>query len=139
MDIDHRARHRAWSRADILWLNASVAATACGIYAVNRIWLRHVFSNWFIHGYLNDILAGTLILAYANLIIGLTPLFDRVIVSLSQIAIFITAAGFYWEFITPLYRQPTAADPYNLVAYGFGAALYYTIIRVIPSMHLTDR
>ena len=94
--------------------------------------------NWFIHGYLNDILAGILILAYANLIIGLTPLFDRVIVSPSQIAIFITAAGCYWEFITPLYRQHTA-DAYNLVAYGFGAALYYAIIRVLPSMHLTNQ
>jgi hypothetical protein len=138
MDNNHSTRHRAWSRADFRWLNASVAATACGIYVVNRIWLHQVSSNWFIHGYLNDILAGILILAYANLIIGLTPLFDRVIVSPSQIAIFITAAGCYWEFITPLYRQHTA-DAYNLVAYGFGAALYYAIIRVLPSMHLTNQ
>ncbi len=128
MDIDHRYRHRAWSRADFVRLNASVAANVCGIYAVNRLWLQHASSDWFVHGYLSDVLAGTLVLAYANLVIGITPFFHRVIVSPSQIAVFIGMVGLYWEFITPLYRSCTA-DPADLAAYAFGAALYYAVMR----------
>ncbi|MFN8469053.1 MAG: hypothetical protein U0X20_26080 [Caldilineaceae bacterium] len=36
----------------------------------------------------------------------------------------VTAAGCYWEYITPLYRPTSVTDPLDMVAYWIGACLY---------------
>lgn len=138
MDSHHRDWHHSWSRRDIVFLNATIMAGACGLYAVNRFWLKSVSSSWFVHGYVNDILAGALLLAYANLLIGMTPLFTCTIASPSRIAVLIGLAAMYWEMIAPRLRLGVA-DPLDFAAYAFGASIYYAIIRLGAPKHLTDR
>ena len=41
--------------------------------------------------------------------------------------IFITFAGFYWEFITRFYRGESVADWYDIIAYWVGAVFYYIV------------
>ena len=40
------------------------------------------------------------------------------------------SAGFFWEYVTPLFRQNTVSDAMDLVCYAIGGSLYWLILKV---------
>lgn len=96
-----------------------VFATALG--ALNQTFLKPAYgvSCPFLSWYLNDILAGCLLLSFAQLLLvlaGLPPLRSR------WGFLLILAAGAAWELLPFLIKPEGVFDPWDLPAYLAGAA-----------------
>jgi hypothetical protein len=135
MDHDHRRRNSCWRIASFFRINLWLVLVCFGAYLLNRFYLKHLTANGFIHDYLNDALAGTLLPAYSNALISATPLKDRVLVTPIQIFALICGAGLFWEYVTPIYWHSTS-DPLDVVAYVCGGSIYYVIVRVVGKLPL---
>lgn len=76
--------------------------------------------NIFFKGYLNDLLAPILLLAFSNFLLSF---YDKEIKG-KYIYIIIAICGIYWEFITPLYKKGSVCDILDIVMYMCGASMY---------------
>lgn len=92
-------------------------------YLANGWLLKPMTDSAFVHGHLNDVLAGACILALAD---AVTPLMSRRarthLAAREHIGILI-AAAVYWEAVAPHLTGGTG-DPWDVLAYAGGALLY---------------
>ena len=102
------------------------------LYILNKILLAGDYYGifyWLMHGYFNDFVGSISFISYCNL----ASIFFRhrmYFTELHKILVFLLGCGVFWEFITPLYRENTISDPWDLVAYLSGGLLYYIIIKL---------
>lgn len=110
-------------------MNLGLLFVCVGLYGLNVLFLKTHTSVIFFRFYLNDVLAGALLVAYTNALIGVTPLKPHTLKHLWQMLALTFCAGLFWEFVTPLFRQSTS-DPFDLIAYLIGAGIYYLVSRL---------
>jgi hypothetical protein len=112
-------------------LNGSIIACCGAGYALN-VWLLDGTAPFF-RDYFNDILAGTLLLAYANAISPGGTAVARYVASLPG-ALSITAfASIVWEGVAPRVLADSTPDIADVAAYFAGAALYLATLRRLGS------
>lgn len=100
------------------------------VYLLNKIFLRD-FLNWsFGNNYLNDVLAGILIVGVVNVLSIIGNQKRLLLINLPRILIFTFLCGVFWEYVTPLYLRYSISDPYDIVAYMFGGVSYWIVIRL---------
>lgn len=75
--------------------------------------------------YFNDTIGGITFMAYCGLIF---EHYYRRMLELWQILLLMACCGFFWEYITPLYRN-TISDPWDILAYVCGGFIYWLITR----------
>lgn len=82
--------------------------------------------KWFMTCYFNDIIGGITFMAYCGLVF---EHYHRRMTKLWQIVLLMASCGFFWEYITPLFRPNTISDPWDILAYVCGGFIYWLIIR----------
>lgn len=79
----------------------------------------------FLSCYFNDTIGGITFMAYCGIVL---EVFHRRMMKLRQILLLMACCGFFWEYITPLYRN-TISDPWDILAYVCGGFTYWLITR----------
>ena len=125
----HCIRNHPGYRCHLVLLNSGIAAACIAIYASNEFGVKALFMSTFFHGHFNDMLAGVVLLAYANLLATLAHQPRLEFRSPVKALVLVLVAGLYWEEIAPLYTTSTA-DPWDLLAY-VGGGLVYVLISVL--------
>ncbi len=82
--------------------------------------------RWFMSCYFNDTIGGITFLAYCNIVFSF---YNRKIVKLWQMELLMFLSGLFWEYVTPIFRQNTVSDVWDIFAYMVGGFLYWLIIR----------
>lgn len=82
--------------------------------------------RWFMTCYFNDTIGGITFMAYCGLVF---EHYHRRMTKLWQIILLMASCGFFWEYITPLFRTNTISDPWDILAYVFGSIIYWLIMR----------
>jgi hypothetical protein len=111
------------------YLRDPLFLTACSAYAVNRFWMKHALSGWFLHSYFNDAL---LIPAALPCVLWMQRWLgwrthDRAptwLEVLGHLAIW----SLICEGVGPLWLKCGTADPWDVLAYavgGVGACLWW--------------
>jgi hypothetical protein len=98
----------------------------CGtflVYILNKFYLRDLLNWSFSKNYLNDVLAGILIVGIVNVLSIIGNQRRLLLISLPRILIFTFLCGVFWEYVTPLYLHP-----YDVVAYMFGGFCYWILV-----------
>jgi len=128
MDSNHSWWNNTRSRRTFLFINLVLIILAFSVYLINQLVVKRACKNVLIHGYVNDTLAVVLLLSYSNILISLSKQDGFLIHSLTRISCFTTFVGFFWEYVTPLYKTNSVKDPWDLVAYTLGGLSYYACI-----------
>ena len=76
--------------------------------------------------YFNDFIGGITFTAYVNYVAILN---NRCFIKLWQIECLLLICGFFWEYITPIFRTNTTCDNWDIIAYMLGGFMYWLIIR----------
>ncbi len=106
------------------------------LYLFNHFYLKEVTTNLFIHGYLNDVMAGWFMVAWIQILISLSKYKHSVLINKWFIQLLIVAlASLYWEFVAPLYVTGNVSDILDLVAYLAGAVCYSSVLYIIRSTY----
>lgn len=79
----------------------------------------------FMMGYFNDVLCGLGFMAYCNIVSN-----KNQIVQLYKILLVLIITGFFWEFVTPLYRQDSVTDGFDILAYIVGGIGYWLLYKI---------
>jgi hypothetical protein len=108
--------------------DAAVAATAVALFLVNEHWLKGS-GHPFLTGYFNDVLAGMLLLAVANLTAP-TRTLQRLAASLGGAAVMLLIASFACEVVLPRLTR-SHGDPLDALAYCAGGAAYLLLARML--------
>ena len=108
--------------------NIGLIAITLALYLINqfiktRITIKPI--KWFLSCYFNDTIGGITFMAYCGIML---EVFHRKMMKLWQILLLMACCGFFWEYITPLYRN-TISDPWDILAYVCGGFIYWLIIR----------
>lgn len=82
--------------------------------------------RWFMTCYFNDTIGGITFMAYCGLVF---EHYHRRMTKLWQIILLMASCGFFWEYITPLFRTNTISDPWDILAYVCGGIIYWLIMR----------
>ena len=115
-------------------LDLTLIISSVLIYAINTWIIKPSTGPGFYHYYFNDIFAAIMALAISNIIIGtLTKRFNT-FTYFPFVFAFVVYASFFWEYITPLYKQSTT-DLLDFLAYGAGGLIYW-IITIIHSIFM---
>lgn len=119
--------HRGSSPISRPVLNGSIIACCGACYAVNLGLLGGIAP--FFRDYFNDILAGTLLLAYANAISPAGSAAARYVASVPGALSIIGLASIVWEGVAPGVLADSTSDIADVAAYFAGAALYLATVR----------
>ena len=93
-------------------------------YIKNKIPIEGI--RWFMTCYFNDTIGGITFMAYCGLVF---EHYHRRMTKLWQIILLMASCGFFWEYITPLFRTNTISDPWDILAYVCGGIIYWLIMR----------
>ncbi len=129
MDHYNSPRYCRWSYPNFVWLNIFLFVVVLGTYAISRIVMPPFVLPPSFAGHFHDLLATPVLLAASNLWIVACGRRHSTFVSLRSILALSLAAGFFWEYITPLYRASTT-DILDLMAYALGGILYFGVLRI---------
>jgi hypothetical protein len=129
MGFDNSFRHYTWSRHHSIILNIVIMTICIVAYGFNRFFLKDILNWLFLRCYLNDVLAGALMLAYTNVLFSIVRKDEHSLISLPIIMIFILLAGFFWEFATPLFHEGSVTDYADIAAYLVGGIVYWLIVQ----------
>ena len=77
--------------------------------------------------YFNDVMAPMALLAYSNILLGTT---GKRLCSIRHIFPFCLCAGFVWEFLAPILKEGSVADPCDMIAYLFGGSVYWIMMLI---------
>lgn len=80
--------------------------------------------RWFMSCYFNDTIGGLTFIAYCNIVFSFK---NREMVKLWQIELLLFGAGFFWEYVTPMFRANTVSDIWDIFAYMIGGVSYWLI------------
>ena len=100
------------------------------LYILNKFYLRDLLNWSFGKYYLNDVLAGLLIVGIVNILSIYGNQRRLLLIRLPRILVFTFLCGVFWEYITPLYLHYSISDPFDVVAYMFGGFCYWIVIRM---------
>ncbi|OBZ10727.1 hypothetical protein A8L34_19350 [Bacillus sp. FJAT-27264] len=112
-------------------LNIILVAITLGTYGLNRFFLKPHIDLVFLHNYFNDVLAGVLLISSYNIAAHLCNIPKYILVQPERIFFFTLFVGLFWEYVTPLYRNDSASDLGDVLAYICGGLLYWLIIMII--------
>ncbi|MDS9470714.1 hypothetical protein [Sporosarcina pasteurii] len=124
-----RTSYRVGKQSRIVQLSLLVGSLAFVLYIVNKTFFTKRYDWTFAHYYLNDVLAGILIVAIVNVLAVLSHQRRLLLISLIRILVFTLACGLFWEYVTPLYVTYSVWDPFDVLAYMFGGFCNWCIIR----------
>lgn len=100
------------------------------LYVVNNLLLKPLASTGllgaFVRGHLNDVLAGLAFMAYTNLLFDLVRP-ERRLARLWVMLAYMLCCGLFWEGVAPTLLKPSVSDPWDVVSYLAGAALYWAV------------
>lgn len=96
-------------------------AVICLTYLLNKCFFTKVINNIFVDGYLNDLLCGML---FANIIVVVCRFWIRIEMSNVYVIFLVLIAGFFWEYVTPLYRDISVSDSFDIACYYLGGVIY---------------
>ena len=108
-------------------LNLKTLAFSLLIWLANELLIKNMTNHFFIHNYLNDVLAMGILLPFSNLLLSLYTNKDVRLKKIFPITLFTIVVGLYWEYISPLYTNNTC-DLFDIMAYLLGAYLYYYFV-----------
>ena len=137
MDNNYSFRNNHGRGHSFLILNLFLILFFISLYILNQKYLKYNLDLCFFRYHFNDILAGGIIITYVNLLFIFLRKPQYCLRQFWIIVCVNIVIGFFWEFITPFYRPDSITDPYDLVAYTSGGCLYYTIINVFNSKHIS--
>ncbi len=110
--------------------DGAVLAIVLLIYFVNRIIKVYgdylVFDDFFRYHF-NDLCAGIAFIAYINLVLSFSK-YNR-ITKIWQILLFALLCSFWWEVITPIYKNDSTPDILDALSYFIGTVLYWALDR----------
>jgi hypothetical protein len=104
-------------------LNLSILACAACAYLANQ-WLFKGLDIAFFHAHFNDIVAGTILLAWSNLVASVSPRTAKWVGSARGSILILAGAGAAWEGLAPMVMATARADPVDLACYFLGGAIY---------------
>ncbi len=112
------------ARADIL-----VVGLVALLYGCNRfLWSHHAAGvlGWFLRCYCNDVLAGLVLVAIANILLALggwrrLPFWAG--------ACLLLFCGVVWECLAPAMKPSAVFDPWDFLAYQCGGGIYFLLYR----------
>lgn len=112
----------------IIKRNIKIIVITIIFYVLNQN-IKNLIPNnmlrWFMTCYFNDTIGGMTFVAYCSII---TCFRDRRLRKLHHIEILMFFCGIFWEYVTPLFRENTVSDPYDILAYMLGGFLYWLIM-----------
>lgn len=120
----HCTGHHCRCHRTLIGLNVALIVISVIGYGVNQLILKRISSNWFVHGYLNDVLAMLLLLPFSDLLLGRTSLRCHGVWRSVTLMVIAFGAGVFWEFVTPLYLRSSVSDSFDFLAYLAGSTIY---------------
>lgn len=110
-------------------INIVLIILTVALYEINQQ-LKFKISNevikWFMCCYFNDCIGAITFIAYCNIVMCFSK---KKLEKLWQIELILFGCGLFWEIITPIYRNDTVTDIFDIVAYMIGGLLYTFIVR----------
>ena len=103
-----------------------VLPAAASVYLLNE-WVLKSSGVGFFGNHLNDVIAGAMLLAIANVITPPDNLVSRFVASALGSAIILVVASFVWEVAAPHILSNSTGDPLDVIAYFGGGAAYLTL------------
>lgn len=125
----HRFRYSFSRNHNFYILNFSLPGLCFILYLVNNYLIKSFYSLSITGNYFNDVLAGIVLLSIGNVLLSFYSKKDLVMKKFSVMAIFLLAAGLFWEYITPLYKAVAVSDVWDIPAYLTGGVVYYVIVK----------
>lgn len=121
-------RDRRHCRGD--FLDVSVVVVVLMMYTANTFYWKPNCDSAFVHGYLNDLLAMPLIVAYTNVLIRWVGRCSAPLVTPLAIGGLTAFCVVVWEGLTPLLLPTSTADLIDVIAYCLGSCFYYLAVRL---------
>lgn len=109
-------------------MSCLVFGIAIAVYVLNQSVLKNLTDSRFMNWYLNDVLAGSALVALAALLVGCSPYRYSWRPGFVWAAALCLGAGLFWEYVAPELAGGTT-DPLDLVAYVSGGLLACAILR----------
>ena len=122
--------HHIFTTSRIFRLSMLSGFGAFLFYLLNKFYMRDLLNWSFGRNYLNDVLAGILIVGIVNVLSVMGNQRRLLLISLPRILVFTFCCGVFWEYVTPLYLHYSISDPYDVVMYMFGGFCYWIMIRM---------
>ncbi|WP_155522691.1 hypothetical protein [Salisediminibacterium selenitireducens] len=117
--------------ARFLALNGFLLFLVLVFYSGNQLWVKPMTAHWFVHGYVNDILAGIWLPALINALASLFRIQRALVTDPEKIVLIAVMAGLFWELAAPQFVTGSTQDPFDILAYVTGALLYITVVRLV--------
>ncbi len=111
--------------------NLYICITSLIICILNTLLCKHISTSpvkVFLTSYLKDFIGAIAFIACCNIILSF---FKKEFYKLSYIIIFMLFCGLFWEFITPIYRENSVSDIYDIYAYILGGIMYWLTKKTI--------
>lgn len=105
-------------------------STVCLVNKYNLIKFHNEKFDYFMKCYFNDILGTIVFLLYLSIVLSFLKKDFRF--RLIDVILITVVSGLLWEYVTPLYREDTVSDPWDLVAYLFGGICFWGLVKVNP-------
>lgn len=109
--------------------NLIIIGITVALYIVNQVIKTRIpieAIRWFMSCYFNDTVGGITFMAYCNIVFSF---YNREMLKLWQIELLMFFCGFFWEYLTPIFRANTVSDVYDICAYMVGGIIYWGITR----------
>lgn len=102
---------------------AIVLSAICIANKANLLSSKNICIEYFLNCYLNDIL-GTIVflLCFSEILYAIKK---DITLRLIHIELIVLFCGVFWEYITPIYRQDTISDMWDIIAYLFGGLCFW--------------
>ncbi len=111
-------------------LNGYLIIIIMSLYCLNRFYFKTHSSGWINYilcCHFNDVLCGTLFIAYSNVFLNTRNL---AMVRLHSIIPFCFCAGLVWEFIAPIIRPGSVSDWIDVGCYVLGGIIYFSVNKI---------
>lgn len=122
---------RMYKESMLVQVSLLTGSSVLLLYIINRLFLKNMLEWTFIQHYFNDVLAGMLIVAIVNVLAVIGNQHRLLLISFLRLLIFTCICGLFWEYVTPLYLPYSVSDPFDVLAYMSGGALYGCILRIM--------
>ncbi|MCI8609459.1 MAG: hypothetical protein HFE73_07435 [Firmicutes bacterium] len=121
-------RVKDWTRIkrDGLILLLGICLYVGGRYVTPKLTILQL--QWFMGCYFNDILCGTVFMAYCDVFF---TLWGKPLKRLLTIEGILLGCGLIWEGIVPRFLEGSTSDPWDVAAYLCGGLLYWLFMEKI--------
>ncbi len=100
-------------------------STICIINKTKIVIVENEYIKCFLNSYLNDILGSIIFMLYLSIVLSFLNI--KFTIKLIHVELTALISGLLWEYLTPLYRNDTVSDPFDLLAYMAGGLLFWYI------------